>query len=136
MRVLVTGFFDLMHTGHLKFLKKASKYGELYVNIGNDLNMKEQKDRTPIFNELEREEMLNALEFVKRAFVSKRIGFLDFEEAIDLIKPDLFCINSDGDTEEKRELCKRKNIEYIVLFDRPEDSISSTKIREKIKNEM
>jgi cytidyltransferase-like protein len=34
-KVLVSGCFDLLHSGHIAFLKSAAAYGDLYVCIGS-----------------------------------------------------------------------------------------------------
>ena len=39
-KVFVSGCFDLLHSGHIAFLKEANNYGDVYVNIGNDKNIK------------------------------------------------------------------------------------------------
>ena len=38
-KVMVSGCFDLLHSGHIAFFETASKYGELYVCIGSDANI-------------------------------------------------------------------------------------------------
>ena len=38
--VLVTGCFDLLHSGHIAFLEEASIHGELIVGIGSDETVK------------------------------------------------------------------------------------------------
>ena len=43
-KVFVSGSFDLIHSGHIEFLKSSSKYGELYVCIGSDSTIKELKE--------------------------------------------------------------------------------------------
>ena len=37
-KVLVAGFFDLFHSGHVKFFENCSTYGDVYVSIGTDEN--------------------------------------------------------------------------------------------------
>ena len=38
-KVFVTGCFDMLHSGHVAFLKEAASYGRLYVGIGSDANV-------------------------------------------------------------------------------------------------
>ena len=57
---------------------------------------------------------------------------MDFEPDLGRIKPDIFVVNSDGQTAEKEALCKKLGIEYKVLERIPEEGLparasSSTK---------
>ena len=38
-KVMVSGCFDLLHSGHIKFFETAAKYGQLFVCIGSDKNI-------------------------------------------------------------------------------------------------
>ncbi len=114
-RVLVTGFFDLLNSGHVSFLKEASKYGELYVGIGSDRNFELLKGRKPVASEQERLYMVKAVRHVKDAFINSGTGILDFEETIGLIKPDVLVVNTNGDNDAKRRFCDSYGIQYVVL---------------------
>ncbi len=114
-RVLVTGFFDLLNSGHVSFLKEASKYGDLYVGIGSDVNFEQLKGRKPVVSEQERLYMVKAVRHVKDAFINSGTGILDFEETIGLIKPDVLVVNSNGDNDAKRHFCASHGIQYVVL---------------------
>ena len=46
-KVYVEGVWDMLHYGHLKFLKEASKYGEVIVGIQTDYFTTRRK-RAPI----------------------------------------------------------------------------------------
>ena len=35
-KVFVSGCFDMLHSGHVAFLKEAASLGDLYVCIGSD----------------------------------------------------------------------------------------------------
>jgi cytidyltransferase-like protein len=35
-KVFGSGCFDLLHSGHVAFIKEAAEYGYLYVCIGSD----------------------------------------------------------------------------------------------------
>ena len=34
-KVLTSGCFDLLHSGHVEFFKQAAEYGDLYVRLGS-----------------------------------------------------------------------------------------------------
>ena len=42
-------------------------------------------------------------------------GFLDFEKELNIVKPNVFVVNQDGDNLIKSRLIKGLGIEYIVL---------------------
>ena len=39
-KVLVTGSYDWFHSGHVRFLEEVSGYGDLYVVVGHDANIR------------------------------------------------------------------------------------------------
>jgi D-beta-D-heptose 7-phosphate kinase/D-beta-D-heptose 1-phosphate adenosyltransferase len=64
--VFTNGCFDLLHPGHLSYLRKARSLGDvLIVGINSDQSVKEIKGSLrPIFDQEERCEMLSGLEAV------------------------------------------------------------------------
>lgn len=113
-KIFVTGCFDILHSGHIAFLNEAATYGEVYVGLGADETVYELKGRYPINNQDERRYMLEALKSVKKYLINSGNGIIDFNETIDIVKPDFFIVNEDGDTPGKEKLIKEKGIEYIV----------------------
>ena len=135
-KVLVSGCFDLLHAGHVTFLKTAATYGSVYVSVGSDDNLKFLKGKKPNFSQEERVYMLNALQYVKEAFVSTELGKLDFEEGFKRIRPDIFIVNTDGDMPEKKELCRKYGVEYVVLERLPEPGLperSSSEMKMRLR---
>lgn len=64
-KVLVGGCFDLLHIGHLRFLKAAKKEGEiLIVALESDEFIKKKKKRLPFHSQIERGEILASLTIV------------------------------------------------------------------------
>lgn len=114
-KVFVTGFFDLLNSGQVQFLKEVAEYGDLYVGIGSDRNFEELKGRIPVASEQERLYMVKAVRYVKDAFINSGSGMLDFLAELDSVKPDIFVVNSHCGNELKRKACESRGIEYIVL---------------------
>lgn len=136
-KVLVSGCFDLFHSGHVSFLKQASTYGNLYVSIGSDVNIEKLKGKRCIFNQNERLYIVRSIKYVKDAFIATGEGFLDFKDDLSYIDPDILIVNEDGDRVEKRELCKSLGIQYVVLERYPECGLgprSSTEIKSKMNH--
>ena len=131
-KVFVSGCYDLLHSGHVEFFKTAAQYGDLYVSVGADENVRLLKGKAPYFSQEERVFMVGSIKFVKEAFVASGSGILDFEPDIQRIKPDIFIVNNDGHTPEKESLCSKLGIEYKVLGRIPKEGLpprasSSTK---------
>jgi cytidyltransferase-like protein len=135
-RVLVSGCFDLLHGGHIAFLKSASQLGFLYVAVGADANLMLLKGERPHFSQEERVFMVNSIRYVKEAFIASGSGILDFKPDIERIKPDIFVVNSDGHTPEKERLCKKYGIIYKVLERIPEEGLpdrASSTIKKELR---
>ena len=64
--VFTNGCFDILHVGHVRYLRKAKTRGDvLVVGLNTDRSVKEIKgEKRPIVPEKERAEILAALEFV------------------------------------------------------------------------
>ena len=130
--VLVTGCFDLLHSGHIAFLEEASIHGELIVGIGSDETVKSLKGRYPVYTEQERKYLLEALRCVKRCSINTGGGILDFVDDLESIRPDVLFVNEDGNSPEKEELCRQRGIEYVVSRRIPHASLpvrSTTSLR-------
>ena len=113
-KILVSGCFDLLHSGHVAFLKEAASLGQLYVCIGSDETVYELKGRYPVNSQDERKYMLEELACVHAVRVSRGSGILDFVPELDDVRPDLFFVNEDGHTPDKEALCRDRGIEYRV----------------------
>ena len=114
-KVFVTGCFDMLHSGHVAFLKEAASYGDLYVSIGADANVYHLKGRYPVNTQDERKYMIEALACVKKCIVNSGWGYIDFQNELQEVKPDIFVVNEDGHTPSKHALCEEMGIEYHIL---------------------
>jgi cytidyltransferase-like protein len=115
-KVMVTGCFDWLHSGHVRFFEETATLGDLYVVVGHDDNVRLLKgEGHPMFSAEERRYMVGSVRFVKQALISSGKGWMDAEPEIDAIKPDIYVVNEDGDQPEKREFCEEHGLEYVVL---------------------
>jgi cytidyltransferase-like protein len=132
-KVIVTGCYDWLHSGHVRFFEEVSELGDLYVAIGNDENVRFLKGPGhPLFKEPERLYMVQAIRFVTQALVSTGNGWLDAEPEIHKLKPDMYAVNHDGDKPEKSAFCAEHGIQYVVLKRTPKEGLprrESTKLR-------
>jgi cytidyltransferase-like protein len=133
-KVMVTGCFDMLHSGHVAFLQEAAELGALHVCIGSDETVLGLKGRRPVNQQQERKFMLQSLKCVHQVHINKGSGILDFLTEIDEIKPDTFFVNEDGHTPAKEALCREKGIEYRVSKRIPAADLpirSTTALREE-----
>lgn len=133
-KVFVSGCFDMIHSGHIEFFRKASKFGELYVCIGSDETIKNLKGKFPVNNQEERKFIIDSIKYVKKSIISQGSGLLDFKDELINIKPDFFIVNKDGDSDLKQNLCKKYKIEYIVLERIPKSTLPARSSSELKKN--
>ena len=135
-KVFVTGCFDMLHSGHIRFLQEAAGYGELHVGLGSDQTVKELKGRYPVNNQTERKYMIEALRCVKACLINSGSGTMDFLRELRKVRPDVFVVNEEGNVPAKFELCKRMGIRYLVLKRTPEKGLpprSTTTLRRECR---
>ena len=131
-KVFVSGCYDLLHSGHVEFFRQAAQYGELYVGIGSDKTILHYKNHKTVYSEQERLFMVKSIKYVKDAFINSGRGILDFIPTLDIVKPDILVVNSDGGSDSKRKVCEERGIEYIVLERDPHEGLearSSTELK-------
>ena len=115
-KVVVTGCYDWLHSGHVRFFEEVSSYGDLYVIVGHDANIRLLKgEGHPLLPQEERRYAIGAIKFVKQALITSGDGWLDADPEIRMLKPDIYAVNEDGDVGGKREYCAALGIEYLVL---------------------
>lgn len=133
-RVLVSGTFDLLHSGHVAFLTEAAAYGELTVCVGRDDVVHALKGRYPVNPQEERRYMIAALRCVQECRISRGEGLLDFEPELRELHPDIFAVNADGAHESKAALCRELGVRYVVLERIPAGALpprSTTTLRDQ-----
>ncbi|MBR6893698.1 MAG: adenylyltransferase/cytidyltransferase family protein [Bacteroidaceae bacterium] len=131
-KVFVSGCYDLLHSGHVEFFRQAAQYGDLYVGIGSDETILHYKNHKTVYSEQERLFMVKSIRYVKDAFINQGHGVLDFLPTLDIVKPDILVVNSDGGSEEKRRVCEERGMEYVVLQRDPHEGLaarSSTELK-------
>lgn len=131
-KVFVSGCYDLLHSGHVEFFRQAAEYGDLYVGIGSDKTILNYKNHKTVYSEQERLFMVKSIKYVKDAYINSGEGILDFVPTLDIVKPDILVVNSDGGSDSKKRLCQERGIEYIVLERDPYEGLqarSSTELK-------
>ncbi len=132
-KVIVTGCYDWLHTGHIRFFEEVAELGDLYVAVGNDANVRHLKgEGHPMYSEDLRRYMVQSVRYVNQAVLTKGMGWMDAAPNIEEIHPDIYAVNEDGDKPEKRAFCAEHGLEYVVLQRLPKEGLtrrSSTDLR-------
>ena len=69
-RILVDMSAVIIHHGHIRLLKKAHKYGDVYVALTPYNEIKKKKKIVPELNFIQRKEILQAIKYVKKVIPS------------------------------------------------------------------
>ena len=114
--VVTNGCFDILHVGHVRYLKKTKSFADyLIVLLNSDSSVKAIKgDLRPINNELDRAEILSSLSCVDYVVL--------FDESspanlLERIKPDVYTKGADYtlETLPEREVVLRNNIKVEFI---------------------
>jgi rfaE bifunctional protein nucleotidyltransferase chain/domain len=103
--VLVGGCFDLLHFGHISFLKQAKSLGDyLVVALESDENVRRMKgDARPIHTQRQRKEMLEALSCVDEVIeLPPMHGYRDYFELVKKILPSVIAVTEGDSTKTKK----------------------------------
>lgn len=98
MVVAVSGGFDPIHIGHLRLFREAKKIGDELVVILNNDNWLQKKKGYNFLPQKERKEILVALRFVDRVFLTKHRPNpkdMSVSRELRLLKPNVFANGGD-----------------------------------------
>lgn len=126
--VFTNGCFDILHAGHIKYLNKAKKLGDiLIVGLNSDSSVKRLKGKTrPINSQNSRALLLSALEFVDFVMIFDEDTPLNL---IEKIRPTVLVKGADY---AGKEVVGSSIAKEVVLVEF-EDGFSTTNIINKIK---
>ncbi len=114
--VFTNGCFDIIHIGHIRYLKESAKFADiLIIGLNSDSSVKKLKgEKRPINPEMDRAELLSELSIVDYVVI--------FDETspsvlIDEIKPDIYTKGADYtlETLPEREVVGKNNIEVKFI---------------------
>src|SRR2546426_4329272 len=95
--VLATGAFDLLHSGHVRFLQASKRRGgpgaKLIVVVARDKTVLNRKGRMPILPEDQRRELVGSLRVVDKAILGH--SRLDLLGVLREVRPDIISVGYD-----------------------------------------
>lgn len=132
--VLANGVFDLLHVGHIRYLKEAKSLGDiLIVAVNDDYSARLIKgEGRPIIPEEERIEVLAAISYVDYLV---KFSQPTVEQVISTLKPDIQAKGTDYTTESvpERETVRSYGGKIAITGDPKNHSTSAILEKMKIK---
>ena len=117
--VAVSGGFDPIHIGHIRMMKEAKALGDKLVVIMNNDNWLKQKKGFVFMPELERKEVIEALECVDEVVVTKHEANSDDTSvcnALEEVRPDIFANGGDRKQDNVPEVATCEKIGTEMVF--------------------
>lgn len=110
--VFTNGCFDILHVGHISYLEQAKSLGhKLIVGLNSDNSIKRLKGKTrPIINQINRAQLLAALEFVDAVIVFEEDTP---EDLLSMLRPDILV--KGGDYREE-DILGREYVEEVRVL--------------------
>lgn len=134
--VMVSGCYDIIHGGHIRFLEDAAALGDyLVVCVAGDDVICQHKGRAPAMPAAHRAAVLRALSCVDEVRITSagELG-MDFERDFRELVPNVLAVTEDDRyAEDKKLLCWDADADYVVLPKALDiDPISATQIRARV----
>ncbi len=139
-RVIAFGSFDILHPGHLLYLRKSKRFGrKLIVIVARDSSIKKLKGRKAALDENARLEIVKSLRIVDKALLGSSFRSEEgMYGIIERVKPDVIAVGYDQklDIMELKEWLGRKKMRArIVRISSYYKKYKSSGIRRKIAHE-
>jgi rfaE bifunctional protein nucleotidyltransferase chain/domain len=110
--VLTNGVFDLLHVGHLRYLRLARQEGDVLV-VGVNADATVGKPGRPLVPDTERAELVAALEPVDYAVIFNE---LTADSLLRAVRPDIYAKGADYATQSLPEAATAREIGARVVF--------------------
>ena len=134
--VFANGCFDLIHVGHVRFLKSAKSKGDvLVVGLNSDRSVREIKGMgRPVIGQKDRAVILSAFRFVDYVTIFNE---KDVRKTLEILRPAHHAKGTDytKDTVPEKEISKKLGIQIVIVGDKKRHSTRDLikTIREKYK---
>lgn len=132
-KALVGGCFDLLHFGHLSFLKAAKKLADnLIICLEPDAAIQRMKGAAPIHTQNQRAEILAELICVD--YILLLPGFFNYDDYLTLVKtvqPDFLAVTKGDPQLTNKQMQAREVGAKVVEVNQLIEGLSSSLIRHK-----
>ena len=114
--VAVSGGFDPVHRGHIRYFKEAKRLGNYLIVLLNSDEFLVRKKGKPFMNFEERKEILEAIKYV-----DKVVKVIDQDDSVaktlEMVKPDIFAKGGDrvksNLPKSETDVCQRLGIRMV-----------------------
>ncbi len=134
--VLVGGVFDILHKGHIVFLKAAKKQGDiLFILLESDKAVRKLKgEKRPVNNQEKRATVLSALPYVDYVILMAPLNSNEeYDELVKTLQPDILATTkNDPNIAHKIRQADRMNAEIVEVVNRIPNK-STTNLIEHMK---
>lgn len=118
--VMISGGFDPIHIGHIRYIKEAKKLGDYLVVVLNNDNWLRMKKGKEFMGEIERKEILEAIAGVDKVIISGHVKNTKDKsvcEEIKNLRPHIFANGGDrkpdGDPVPEVAVCEELGIKMV-----------------------
>jgi cytidyltransferase-like protein len=138
--VIVSGFFNPLHGGHLNMIEAAAHMGDkLIVIVNNDIQQVMKKDKI-ILSEQNRARLMGALRDVDEVMISvddDPTVIKSLEKVAQLYPDDQLVFANGGDRDSEKaipetDVCRKYNIQMVFGVGGDEKADSSTRINQAL----
>lgn len=137
-KVFVSGAFNVLHAGHIRFFEDAKKLGDyLIVSYPSADLLWKLYDKKSVLDDYDKKAVISALSVVDEVVESEDEDVeLSFRSAVLKTSPQVLAVTTDDiHKEQKRHFCQEHGIEFVVLEKTlPENAAtSSTQVLSRVK---
>lgn len=134
--VLIGGCFDVLHYGHIEFLRKSKDHGDyLVVALESDEMIIKYKKRQPIHNQQQRAQNLAAIRYVDKVLLLPVLeGFKGYNQLVQDVKPVIIATTkNDSQINNKKRQALSVGAQVKIVIDNINDFSSSNIIKSMSK---
>ena len=135
--ICTIGSWDLLHSGHIEYLKRAREFGDiLVVGVDSDLAYQRYKGKPNIYPQGDRQEIVSTVRYVDYVTVVDDVNIAGEWQMgiVTAIQPDVFVCNETSYSVKQRKklanLCKIQRLPFYV----PASTTSSAAVSQEIKS--
>lgn len=128
-KVFVSGAFNVLHAGHIRFLSDAKALGDyLIVSFPPAELLWKLYDRKSVLDDADKLAVIGALDSVDEVVLSTDDdAVLSFRSAVEQTKPDILAVTTDDRfLDAKRAFCAEQGIELVVMEKSLPDNVAKS----------